>query len=651
MPIESIRINHYHSSTVFDSSGFLPSGLLDGTLTHFGDYDECVSMNSSKYCLVFTKVPQLLVRKPEGFNRPFEQHHFNFSTQVFQELHKNLHYFRYMNLTTGLCLPRQCSRLEIMSLMQAFHDHIGTGLRVDVDLCETKIDDPPLTTAEWISAIILVSILMLNIIGYFTKPGSVLFCFNWPQNIRTLLKPRSSEDSIGCLNGIKAVTIIFVVIAHFQLGLVFASFGRAFEITKMATDSFYTIVYLTPFTVDSFFVVAGLVNSLYLFKSKRPFSPIPYFLGRWLRFAPLLVWTMCIQFWTFSKHMQQYMGGPLWGYFKATGGVVKSCERTWLTSLLLVQYWFDGPEDGPGSCFLFDWYLDVDYFFSIIFLVILIPYLKKLSHIALLNTMILIVGGIALSGFILHFLDLQHTWIVTDFQEHNLYRYTWLFNLKPWAHITPYFIGVLLGFILSKPKIHLTQPVIIVFWSICILFFTIILCHELAVNRWSVIFPYGISLAYGMLSKSLWAASVAWIIFATHQGYFMKRMNKFLSAQIFVVLARMNLSLLCTHLVFVRLRTATYRVPQNPTYFDQFFYSQMPTFVICYVAAFITAIMVEVPSIKLMKLLLQRGPRSPATSNNNDGDNKMPVQQVMVTVNESTLQSQNQEATTNSSSC
>lgn len=575
-------------------------------------------MKSAVYCLVFTKVPSLPVRKPEGFLRKFDPNHFDFDTQTFRALHHNLHFFRYMNLTSGVCLPKQCTVEDITRMLQEFYNHFETGLSVNVDLCETQIDKAPITTAEWISAIVLLTIVTLNILGCFAKPGSVLYVFNWAGNWKSLVKPKSPEDTIGCINGIKAVTIIFVVIAHFQLGYVFASFNRSFAISKMAVDPVYAIVYIAPYTVDSFFVLAGLVNSLYFFESKRLFSPLPYFLLRWLRFAPLLLWTMCIQFWVFSRHMQKYMGGPLWGYYKATGGIVDACERTWLSTLLLVQYWFDGPDD-INFCFVFDWYLDVDYFFSALFLIVLIPYLKKMIHLALFNTFLMIFGGVLASGLILHLLDLQHTWVVTDYQEMDLYRYTWLFNLKPWAHITPYFIGVLLGFFLSRPKLNPSKPIIILCWLLCIVFFLIIMAHEIAVNAWSVILPYGLSLAYGMTSKSMWAASVAWIIFATHNGYFFNRVRKLLSAHLFVVLARVNLSLLCTHLVFVRLRTATYRTPQMPSYFDQFFYSQLPTFLICYAVAFISAIMVEAPSIKLMKLFL-RGKK----------DDKPVIQQVMV---------------------
>lgn len=48
--------------TVHDSSGKLPSGLLNGNVNQFGDFDECISIDESnhdirgKYCLAYIQI-------------------------------------------------------------------------------------------------------------------------------------------------------------------------------------------------------------------------------------------------------------------------------------------------------------------------------------------------------------------------------------------------------------------------------------------------------------------------------------------------------------------------------------------------------------------------------------------------------------------
>ncbi|CAG2103166.1 unnamed protein product [Medioppia subpectinata] len=59
---EALQRNELWAYQIFDSMGKLPSGLSDGVITSFGDYDQCLAVKSGpqmntktiygKYCLV-----------------------------------------------------------------------------------------------------------------------------------------------------------------------------------------------------------------------------------------------------------------------------------------------------------------------------------------------------------------------------------------------------------------------------------------------------------------------------------------------------------------------------------------------------------------------------------------------------------------------
>lgn len=37
---------------MFDATAKLPSGILNGNINQYGDFDECLSVESAQYCLV-----------------------------------------------------------------------------------------------------------------------------------------------------------------------------------------------------------------------------------------------------------------------------------------------------------------------------------------------------------------------------------------------------------------------------------------------------------------------------------------------------------------------------------------------------------------------------------------------------------------------
>ena len=110
-----------------DSSASFPmSGILEGTLTDFGDYDECFhsgQLNSPvdpQYCTLEGR--PLLPARPRFHNLVHPLYNFYNLTRASSSplsslFIENVHYFYYITFRLGLCLPRQCSALELNSFI------------------------------------------------------------------------------------------------------------------------------------------------------------------------------------------------------------------------------------------------------------------------------------------------------------------------------------------------------------------------------------------------------------------------------------------------------------------------------------------------------------------------------------------------------
>ena len=101
-----------HIFIVLDASSKSPSGLLDGSVTSFGDFDQCLAMKTpenvfpsfvGKYCSIEMSV----VTEGE-----------HFAGNISDVLRTRIPAFGFSNLQFGLCLPSLCSEKEIDVLLE-----------------------------------------------------------------------------------------------------------------------------------------------------------------------------------------------------------------------------------------------------------------------------------------------------------------------------------------------------------------------------------------------------------------------------------------------------------------------------------------------------------------------------------------------------
>lgn len=125
----ALVLNNYHfllSIVVIDSWGKLPSsGLLEGSFTSLGDFDECLQIapnpiiSKSKYCSISLR-PSLPSR-PHYHNLLQELEIFTKNTsedKVYGSLFTKIHFFYYIKIRIGICMPSTCNNSEIESIAQ-----------------------------------------------------------------------------------------------------------------------------------------------------------------------------------------------------------------------------------------------------------------------------------------------------------------------------------------------------------------------------------------------------------------------------------------------------------------------------------------------------------------------------------------------------
>ncbi|XP_076352304.1 nose resistant to fluoxetine protein 6-like [Tachypleus tridentatus] len=386
------------STKMIDSNGRLPSGLLEGTLTSLGSYDQCldiISPNTShyvttfqgQYCSVLFR-PPLPARSPKylsiaagvkilsNFSKPGE---------VFHHLAQNAQFFYFAALRIGICVPSTCTIHDV----QKIATKVGGWLKLkgSVQNCEVK-SSVQLTARQIVSICILSAILFLVVTGSALdvyrnvlrkknqaapeeKQGKMeefFGCFSLRSNFLKLFSTKSSEQTIKSIHGIRFLTIIWIIMAHTVNEYHYGMMSGVFNLKTQVGYFDNQFLVQASISVDTFFCISGFLTMYYVWfytggKAEK-LNVWKFILIRYFRLTPPLVLTLCILF------ILPLLGsGPVWS--EVLMPYVEGCYSTWWRNLLYINTLYE-----PVKCLGQTWYISCDFIYHVLSLTIFLPMLR-----------------------------------------------------------------------------------------------------------------------------------------------------------------------------------------------------------------------------------------------------------------------------------
>lgn len=348
-----------------------------------------------------------------------------------------------------MCLPSSCGQQEILSMAREVVESYGLPFRVDVNLCQTRSGQEQLHLREVVSLVVVLAVIILNVAGNFAPRDSLIGLMSFNRNMKKLFTTQRHSRMSPFLDGIKTLNMVAIIFGHAIIAIIPALYENTFVVTSFVKEPGVYIAHLTPFAVDTFFLVTGYEIMSYFINAKRELKFRSYLLIRWLRFIPSIGWFICVYILTFSNHVRRLIGGPFWHYYEAAGSHAEVCGKMWLYHIFLVAHYFYWKPD-TKTCLMGDWYLESDYIYSLLILLILVPLARKRESVAIFNCIALILAGSIAIVVVAFAFDLQTTWIPFSFRSVDFARYLAYLHGKPWGHLSPYFIGVGLALVVSK---------------------------------------------------------------------------------------------------------------------------------------------------------------------------------------------------------
>lgn len=365
-------------------------------------------------------------------------------------------------------------------------------------------------------------------------PNKLLIAFSVYTNGELLFKVNRdpNPNSIACVEGIRALSAIFLVLGHRFIEQIGMPVTNLLEFLDQ-----FKHYYILPFiwenqVVDTFLLLGGLFcasTTLQAFSKKR-FNAFVVIISRYLRYTPLLG-AILICYLAVFRHLSGLL-------FLINNREI--CSRYWWSVLLHIQNYVNPNE----ICGAPTWYLSVDFQLFLITPVLIYPSLKYgWKYLWVLPVL-------AISSCVYTLIISLEYKLKLFFPKSNK-DWEKLVYMPAHTRMSPWLVGMLLGYIFFKTRnkaIKMSKTIVTLLWMVALGAISAIVIANYPLFQIDDTQPSLEFNAYFIaFHRLLWAIAVAWIIFSCHKLKSGGFVRWFLSLPEWQPISRLSLCMYLVH--------------------------------------------------------------------------------------------------------
>uniref|UniRef100_A0A8R1DLA4 NRF domain-containing protein n=1 Tax=Caenorhabditis japonica TaxID=281687 RepID=A0A8R1DLA4_CAEJA len=592
--IKTLEENLYAAQEL-DAFGHFPvPGMLEIATLYDGSYQECQRVSGQKYdtnyCYVLFKPGENVSCTSSSSSNPLSS----------------------LPFRLAVCIPKSCDHNDIINFSNQLAPNLVKACHVYCVSNEIKKD-----SSFWGFSIFLMIMVAIAIFAtlvdyirdtvYGIKSAKekmmflkVLLTFSMWTNAEILLSVKEQKPGfIKSLDCIRMLSMFWVVTGH---SFVYLFLSDTFMPVINFPKQFWNHLLLNAVvSVDTFFVLSGIVLSYLFFKTKpskraimSPITWIMFYVHRYLRLTPPVM-----IFIGFFAVYGAYIQGPFAASeMNMIAAQTESCKTSWWQNLLYINNF----AESNTPCYAPTWYLAVDtqlYFVAPIFLVAL--YLSFALGTGLIIATC--VGSIIATYIIFSVNDLP----ADMFRSGANFDFFKIAYEKPWVRCPPYFMGIFTGYLLGvygNRKIRLNWALSVAGWIIAFVIAGFCLFATYDYDKgadWSVF----TRATFYNFHRIGWALFICWVVSANHMGWG-GPIDNFMSHPMWQPFGRLSY---CAYIVHWLVLFYFLNLGGRPLHYysawETFTYTALPATVLSFIVAFFWSCLFEVPILKLEKMLIE----------------------------------------------
>ncbi|XP_014204831.1 nose resistant to fluoxetine protein 6-like [Copidosoma floridanum] len=571
---------------MYDASAKISPGIITGNIQQLGNYDECLRVQTDQTfnAQVCSASVRFEILKGPRVSQELDMK--DLLLRVAEASNSKNPVEKTVDYEWMWCVPSTCNHTEIGEAIELaldplkVEDRLDFTVNVNANSCRSSSSDRyPFDLVDWLyTGVVLVFLAIIVASTWYDlhtkhdieerkRKGTrhkLLTAFSVYTNGKKLLSTKRSSNCIECLDGIRFISICWVIFGHtFFLEAVGVKMDRS-QMLKMHVEWSSMLVLNSNIVTDAFFLLSGILLAYTSLaktgkESKSSFNVFHLYLGRYIRLTP--AYAIVVGF--YATLFEKLGSGPRWSIWIGTDK--NNCRANWWTNLLYVNNYVNV----ANSCMSQSWYLSVDMQLLWLSPIFLYPMLKLSSGLFFkIATSIGITVSVLLPFFITYFMRLTGTMLyykdLKDLQDVYLQIYT-----RVYTRAGPYIIGLAFGYMLYKNrgyKMKIHPLIVVVGWL------TAIISGSLAIVGPRCMYfddhPYDRLEAsfYAGFHRHVFVVAICWIIFASVNGY-AGVINSLLSWRFWVPLAKLTYSAYLTHYIVLLYNIAIVRTSSDFTTF------------------------------------------------------------------------------------
>ncbi|XP_035233505.1 nose resistant to fluoxetine protein 6-like [Stegodyphus dumicola] len=434
-----------------------------------------------------------------------------------------------------------------------------------------------------------------------SKTLKLLMAFSFVTSFQKLFSTKVANKSFAFLNGMRFLAMAWIVFSHTYLAslaafplqrnliYVYGSFSNYFS------HLMQQVITSGVLSVSTFLFIGGLLNCYSRVKEleikKRQSNVFVYIFYRMWRIYPAYIYAIF-----FVMVLQTLNNGPM--FSSISYDYARGCDEKWWRNILFINNLFPVGE----SCLGHFWYLAVDmqlYLAS----QITIPVLLKWPRFGIPLNAFIILMSIAFSAFYTWFYNLPPSLVTSYTDKQAIFDY-WNVHAHPGMNASQYFIGILVGYLLTtKKQIKIPRVALWIGWPLSFIFGCSAIFGR---KKWNGgVMPTDLErILFASLAKPTFTIGVAWVAICCATGHG-GIVNYILSRTMWIPLSRLSFLIFLVSYTLQTNFVSSFRNVSDVShlilvwrFFGDIFISTFVAFVVC--------MLVEAPFLNLQKLIFSR---------------------------------------------
>lgn len=392
------------------------------------------------------------------------------------------------------------------------------------------------------------------------------------------------KNDILCINGLRCITMSWIIVAHTMQYNDWSAFARIYEIETHLESLINQPLFNASYLVDTFFLISGLLTSFSAFRTinldfdgqpsststtnrgqqrrslknynkKRHrtirevlsiFSCKSYLIGRYLRLTPQI---LLVSLFFIILPLLSRKGGPHW--YTMTGEYSENCSNNWWINLLHIQAFYKSNE----MCNFVCWWISVDMFYHLFALLAILTIFKYGHQMSSrLCVWLMLLTGLWQAHK--HYsMKLPPNLLSTIPQTGAMWsemtlKYFW----SPEAHTFPFIFGFYVGYLMAQRESDLrcwfNLRRALFGWFVTI---TALVCVSYGTYFWVMgkyTYTNEISTLFNIITQIIWSLCLAWVIVACQFDYG-GFINQILSCKLFIILGKASYIVYLSHFLLL----------------------------------------------------------------------------------------------------